>query len=433
MTPPPAASFGLKFWRGLGHLGGPAARLWLKRRIRRGKEDPARVGERFGEASLPRPKGPLVWIHAASVGESLTGLILAEALRERNPDLHVLITTVTVTAASMLESRAVPGVLHQYAPLDLPGGARRFLDHWRPDLGVWIESELWPTLILDAAGRGIPLILANARISARSASRWRRFAPGAAESLLGRFGAILAQTPEVSARFVGLGAPPRAVSTAGNLKSEAGPPPHDPAELKKMRKALAGRPVWLAASTHAGEEIVMAQAHKRLAEATPDLTLILAPRHPERGEAVAREVEAYGRRSQGDSPDQPGIYLADTLGEMGLWMRLAPVAVMGGSFTLPGGGHNPMEPASLGTAVVTGPLTHNAEADYARLTAAGGAMQIASAEKLTFAVSLLLADGAAEAKRMGAAAKEAAMESRGALAATLRAVESLAPEILKEG
>ncbi len=427
----PAASFGLKFWRGLGHVGGPAARLWLKRRVRQGKEDPARLEERFGAASLARPEGPLVWIHAASVGESLTGLVLAEALRERNPDIQVLITTVTTTAAAMLETRAVPGVSHQYAPLDLPGAARRFLDHWRPDLGIWIESELWPTLILEASDRGIPLILANARISARSASRWRRFAPGAAESLLGRFGAILAQTPEVAARFVGLGATPRTVSTAGNLKSEAGPPPHDPAELKKMRKALAGRPVWLAASTHAGEEAMMAAVQKRLAETAPDLTLILAPRHPERGEAAARDSGAYGRRSLGDLPDRPGIYLADTLGEMGLWMRLAPVAVMGGSFALPGGGHNPMEPASLGAAVVTGPLTHNAEADYARLTAAGGAMQIESAEKLTFAVSLLLAEGAAEAKRMGAAAKEAAMESRGALAATMRAAESLAPELLE--
>lgn len=429
----PQTSFALKLWRALGHAGGPAARLWLKRRAKQAKEDPARLEERFGQASLARPEGKLVWIHAASVGESLTGLILAEALRERDPELSILMTTVTVTAAQTLQGRAVPGVLHQYAPLDLPGPAKRFLDHWRPDCGIWIESELWPTLILEASNRGIPLILANARISARSAGRWRSFAPGAAAALLGRFGAILAQTPEGAARFVGLGAPPRAVSTAGNLKSEAGPPPHDPAELKILRKAVGGRPLWLAASTHAGEEPMMASAQKHLAESIPDLTLILAPRHPERGPAVAQEVGAYGRRSQGDLPDKPGIYLADTLGEMGLWMRLAPVAVMGGSFALPGGGHNPMEPASLGTAVVTGPLTHNADADYARLDSAGGAMRLSGPDKLTFAVSLLLKEEAAEAKRMGAAAKEAAMESRGALAASLRALTFVAPDLLAEG
>ncbi len=426
----PASSPGLTFWRLLGSMGGPAARLWLNRRVREGKEDPARLEERFGVASVARPKGPLVWLHAASVGESLVALTLAEALRERRPRLNILITTITVTGAETLAKRAVPGVIHQYAPLDLPKAARRFLDHWTPDLGIWVESELWPTLILEAGTRGIPLALANARISARSAGRWRRFAPGAAAAVLGRFGAILAQSPEGAGRFVGLGAPPRAVSTAGNLKSEAGPPPYDVAEWERMTKLLAGRPVWLAASTHAGEEPMIAAAQKRIAETIPDLTLILVPRHPERGEAVAQEVGASGRRSLGDLPDKPGIYVADTLGEMGLWMRLAPVAVMGGSFSLPGGGHNPIEPASLGVAVVTGPLTHNCEVDYARLAAAGGAMRISGTQELTLAVSLLLAEGGAEAKRMGAAARDSAMESRGAMAATLRAIGALAPKLL---
>lgn len=338
----------------------PFAPGLLARRAGRGKEDAARLGERLGRAAVDRPAGSLVWLHGVSVGESLSLLPLVTALRARRPDLALLVTSGTRTSAELLARRLPPGVIHQYAPVDAPGAVGRFLDHWRPSLGVFVESELWPNLILGARRRGVRLVLASARMTEASARGWAR-APGAARTLLSAFDLVLPQEAQTAQRLAGLGAE---IGPALNLKRVGDPLPCDEAELARLRAALAGRTVILASNTHPGEEPIIAAAARGL----PAL-LLVAPRHPERGPAVASELAAMGFRVARRSADDPltaetEVYLADTLGEMGLLYRLADVAVMGGSFVEGIGGHNPLEPARLGVPVVTGPHTFNADELY---------------------------------------------------------------------
>ncbi|MEO1686506.1 MAG: glycosyltransferase N-terminal domain-containing protein, partial [Pseudomonadota bacterium] len=405
---------------------GPLMPALLRRRAARGKEDPARLPERLGEASRPRPKGPLAWLHAASVGESLAVLPLIEALRAARPDLGTLLTTGTLTSARLIADRRPAGVIHQFAPVDGGAAPGRFLAHWRPDLAIWVESELWPALICRAADSDARLALVNARLSARSARGWAR-APGMAARLLSRFDAVLAQDGESAARLTALGA--RDVRAPGSLKAGAAPPPDRPQARAELARALAGRPCWLAASTHPGEEAAAAEAHR--AAAIPGLVALVAPRHPERGEAAAQALAAAGltvaRRSLGQmpGPDADAVVL-DTLGEMGAWYRLAPVAFIGGSFGSEGG-HNPHEPAALGCAILHGPRTANFADDYAALAAAGGARRTPDAPALGRAVAALLADPAARDAQV-AAARAALPDGRAALAETRDALLALLPE-----
>ncbi|MGM0586519.1 MAG: 3-deoxy-D-manno-octulosonic acid transferase, partial [Pseudomonadota bacterium] len=411
-------SAGLALWRLAGRAAGPLVPWLLARRARRGKEDPARMGERLGRPSRPRPEGPLVWVHAASVGEALSVLGLIRALREARPDIHVLMTTGTVTSARLMAERLPEGAFHQYAPVDLPGAVNGFLEHWRPDVGVWVESELWPGLVAGAAERGARLALVNARMSERSARGWR-WAPGLIRGLLGSFEAVLAQDAGAAMRLTRLGA--RDVRVTGSLKA-GGAPPDAPGARAELAAALAGRPVWLAASTHEGEEARVARAQAVAARACPGLLGLIAPRHPERGAAIAEALRAEGvavsRRGAGERPG-PGdeLHLLDTLGEMGAWLRLAPVTFLGGSL-VPAGGHNPHEPAALRSAILHGPHVENFAQDYAALAAAGGAREVAEAGALGAELARLLTDdaarhGMAEAARQalgdGAAALEAAM------------------------
>ena len=273
-------SLALAAYLATARAAGPLAPLLLRRRAARGKEDPARIDERLGRAGAPRPGGPLVWFHAASVGESLSALGLVQALRAERPDLTILVTTGTATSAALMAERLPPDVIHQYAPLDLGAAPARFLDHWRPDLAVWVESELWPALIEATAARGARLALVNARISERSAKGWRR-APGMIRRLLGRFDAILAQDRTAADRLARLGA--KDVRVAGSLKAGAAPPDR-PEAREAMAMALAGRPVWLAASTHEGEEAAAAEAHRLAARAHPGLLTLIAPRNLASGE-----------------------------------------------------------------------------------------------------------------------------------------------------
>ena len=389
-------------------LAAPLVHAWLAHRRRRGKEDSARFGERLGRPGLARPEGRLVWMHGVSVGESVSLLPLVDRLGEALPDVRVLITSSTVTSARLLRERLPAGVLHQFAPVDRPQAVRRFAAHWRPDLALWVESELWPNLILETAGRGTPMLLVNARMSERSAARWRR-APHLSRPLLGAFACVLAQSEADAARFRALGA--GNVAVRGNLKNDAPPLPADEAEVTALRQAVAGRPVLGAASTHEGEEEAVADAHAALSRRFPGLLTILAPRHPERADAVAALLEGRGlptaRRSTGAAVGpETAVYLVDTLGELGLVYRLASVAFVGGSLA-PHGGHNPLEPARLDCALVAGPHMENFAEACTALEGAGALDRVGDAGALADAVAALLADEDACARRRAAAGETA--------------------------
>ncbi len=398
----------------------------LKARARRGKEDAARLRERLGHASVARPAGPLVWIHAVSVGESLSVLPLVERLRERRPGATVLVTSGTVTSASLLAQRLPAGAIHQYAPLDTPGASRRFLDHWRPDMAIFVESEFWPNLILGAKARGGRLVLMSARVTEKTAKGWRR-ARGMATTVLTAFDLILPQDRATQQRLASWGVGGRLV----NLKYVGEPLACDEAELERLKAQIGDRPVVLAASTHPGEDALIASAFEAMPPLTPAPLLILAPRHPERGAEVAALLRGRGRvvaqRSAG-APIQADteVYLADTLGEMGLWFRLADVVVMGGSFVDGIGGHNPLEPARLGAPPLTGPFAFNFTDVYGEMLAEQAALLAERPEDLTRLVHGLLSDPA-RAKRTGATARAFARSRSAALDEAWAELEPLLP------
>ena len=384
------------FYRGITSLSAPFLRLYLHARQRRGKEDPARLPQRRGIADRARPDGPLIWLHGASVGESLSLLPLIAALRETYAELGILVTAGTRTATAMLTPRLPPGVIVQALPLDHPAWTARFLDHWRPDIALFAESEVWPNLLAQAQARGIVTGLVNARLSARSARRWR-LAKGLIRPLLARLDLCLAQDETQAARLRALGA--AGARAAGSLKRAAPPLPADPSSLAALQKAVAGRPLWLAASTHPGEEDAALDVHRRLAARRPGLLTVIAPRHPERGSELAADFSRRGltvaRRAEGTLPDAgTDVYLADTLGEMGVLYRLAEVVFLGGTLA-PKGGHNPLEPAHLGCALLIGPEIANIASVVAELAAADAVRRIADTADLAEAVDALLADEAA--------------------------------------
>jgi 3-deoxy-D-manno-octulosonic-acid transferase len=402
----------LALYRGVATVATPVVLLLLRKRQIRGREDPARLGERLGHAGLARPGGPLVWVHAASVGEALSALPLIDAIRTRWPGLTILMTTGTVTSARLMAERLPTGVIHQFAPVDLPAAVRRFLVHWRPALGIVIESELWPNLLRTARASGVELALVNGRISAKSYASWRRVRPIIAE-LLGLFSIVLAQSREDLRHLRALGA--RDAQRLGNLKFVAPPLAADPGELAELESALGTRPRWLAASTHPGEEELIAEAHTDLRARHPGLLTIVVPRHPDRGPDVAGLFAAHGvkvaRRSaaQPISPDTE-IYIGDTLGELGLWYRLADVVFVGGSL-VPKGGQNVLEPAKLNCAILTGPHTSNFLRVSKEMAEAGALRPVTGAADLAHAVDALLGDPDARRAMIAAAAKYAATEA----------------------
>ena len=395
--------------------------LLLRQRAARGKEDPARLGERLGRTQTPRPDGRLVWIHGASVGESLSALPLVERLQADGA--HVLITSGTVTSAVLLRKRLPPGALHQFVPLDTPGAVARFLDHWRPDIGLLVESDLWPNLILAAARRGVRLALVNARISARSAERWR-LARDSSAVLLGAFDLVLAQDEEIADRFRALGA--KDVRVVGSLKADAPPLPVDEAALAALRAEIGARPVLLAAQTHPGEDETLLPAHDQLRQRYPDLLTILVPRHPERGPDIVMlcGTRTAARRGAGERiTPETQVYIADTLGELGLFYRLAPFCFLGGTL-VPLGGHNPLEPAALSCAVLAGPHTASAVKAYDAILAAQGFGRVFNSADIAREAARLIADPDG-ARAAGAAAVQGAARLAGAVARTLQALKSL--------
>jgi 3-deoxy-D-manno-octulosonic-acid transferase len=365
----------------------------LAQRLAIGKEDADRLDERRGIASLDRPDGPLIWFHAASVGESLALLELIRRLTEERPEIHILVTTGTVTSANVMAQRLPDGAVHQYAPLDALPFVRRFLDHWRPDLAVWTESELWPALITETDARDIPMLLINARMSKASHDKWR-FLRGMAENLLRRFRHAHVQDDVTSAYLRRLGLPGRRLEVTGTLKEGAAALPYEESERERIASRLSGRPVWLAASTHEGEEKKVLEAHNLALRANPRLLLILVPRHADRGDAVAELLQSdgwsYVRRTAEELPDgDTQVYLADTMGELGLWYRVSPISFVGGSLE-PIGGHNPFEPAALGSAILHGPYVTNFVDIYQRLTEAKAARLISAPDSLAAAINDLM-------------------------------------------
>ncbi len=425
---PPPWRLELAMYQALTRLARPAAGVILELRARQGKEDPLRRKERFGTASLQRPAGALIWVHAASVGEANAVLPLIQGLRQRRPDATVLMTTGTVTSASFVASRQPVGVIHQYVPLDSPAFVARFLEHWRPDLGVLTEQEIWPNLVVEASSRGIPLALVNARMSDRSFARWQRRG-GLARALFSRFNLVTAQNASLAERFRELGAP--LVFDAGNLKIDAPPLPVSETFRSDLKQFLGNRPRLVAASTHAGEEVVLAKVHKQLAARISGFCSLIAPRHPERGNEIAAVIKASGLTVAQRSQGQPiradtDIYIADTIGELGTLYAIAPVAFIGGSL-IPHGGQNPIEAVRHGAAVITGPHWHNFPDAYKALLAAGGAIEVRTAEELATAVAELLTDDAALA-RSREHGEHALVELSGALERTLACLLPMIPE-----
>jgi 3-deoxy-D-manno-octulosonic-acid transferase len=366
----------------------------LARRLKRGKENPERIAERRGEPGVPRPPGPLVWVHGASVGEFLAVLPLVQRICAQG--FTVLMTTGTVTSAELAGKRLPVGALHQFIPLDMPRYITRFLDHWQPGLALFVESDLWPNLILAASARAIPLALVNGRISARSFDRWRRF-PRTIAALLRCFDICLVRSRDDEERFDALGAP--RVRITGNLKFDVPLLPVDEGKLAALSSATAGRRIVVAASTHPGEEAVIADAHRRLKTAHPDLLTIIAPRHPHRGAEVGDVAAAAhlrpALRSRGDVPgDDNDVYVFDTLGEMGLIYEIGPIVFMGGSL-VPHGGQNPIEAIKFGAAILHGPHVSNFADIYEDLGRCGGAVPVRDVGALTSQIGAWFHDGAA--------------------------------------
>lgn len=380
------------FYRGVAALTAPLVWRSVSRKLMRQGVPEARARERLGHATLPRPSGPLAWFHAASVGESLSVLTLAQMMRDLLPGLHVLITSGTASSAEILAKRMPEGMVHQFAPLDRPDALRRFLDHWHPDAGIFVESELWPQMLVEAQQAGVPLALVNARMSRASLKNWKRF-DHTARYLLGLFRVIRTQDRATLDGLLDIGADPAQVALGPNLKATAHPLPVDAEELARMRAAFPG-PLWLAASTHEGEEKQVIRAHLMALKSQPDLRLILVPRHPDRAEGIAGLLRDAGltvaQRSAGDDPGAAQVYLADTYGEMGLWYGLSDLVFLGGSLG-DAGGHNPYEPAQSGCAILTGPRLANFADVYAAFETAQAVEKVRDGKALGKAVTRLIA------------------------------------------
>lgn len=370
----------------------PFLPFYLGRRLAHGKEEAARLGERYGQAGRVRPDGLLIWIHGASVGETLSALPLLRRLAELNPAAHILVTSGTVTSARLLEKQLPPQAFHQFIPLDTPLYARRFLDHWKPDAVLWLESELWPNLLQQVKQRAIPAVLLNGRITAKSAARWNHpLLRNWISDILAAFPLLLAQSRDMADRYRQLGAVD--VRLAGNLKFTAPVLTGKATTLEGLKVALGERPRWVMASTHEGEEAIALAVHDRLKQRWSDLLTLIVPRHPQRAAEILAGMKGHhiAQRSQNQRIDSTTeIYLADTMGELGVFYRSAPLACVGGSFSGKGG-HNPIEAAQCGCAVLTGPDMSNFTDVAAEMTAAGALRRCADTEALAAEIETLLA------------------------------------------
>ncbi len=411
----------LSAYRLLGTAAYPFIGPYIAYRASRGKEERARRGERYGKTALARPLGPVVWAHAASVGESVAMTPLIE--RIAGIGVSVLMTTGTVTSARMVAEQLGDKVIHQYAPLDLQPAVNRFLDHWKPDLAIGCESEIWPATVLSLGARHIPHVLVNGRMSDRSFAAWKK-RQALAEALFENFAHVVAQSEMDGERFSALGARP--VTVSGNLKVDTAPPPGDPEALAELRRQIGGRRSWAAISTHDGEEEVAAEVHGLLSARYPGLLTVIVPRHPHRAAAIEAMLAQKGLKAAVRSRGEPitpemQVLLGDTIGEMGLYLQLTEIAFIGNSLTKQGG-HNPLEPAMMGVAVLTGPHVQNFRDSFARLIESGGARVVQDRDMLASAVGFLLGNPQ-QLRGMVAAGLETVKDMRGALDRTMAALE----------
>jgi 3-deoxy-D-manno-octulosonic-acid transferase len=411
----------LTLYRLLTRLAGPIIAIYLLKRKRAGKEDSARFKERFGYASLQRPNGQLVWIHAASVGEALSVIPLINKLAGLNNDINFLLTTGTTSSAKMVENRLAKNAFHQYVPIDTIGAVNRFLAHWQPNLALWVESEFWPNLVTKGA-KSCPVILINARISDSSYVKWQRYS-SLGKQILGCFSLCLAQSKQDADRLVVLGA--ANVKYEGNIKYDSPPLPFDLLAMDNMVKMIGKRTIWMAASTHPWEEKIIAQIHKNLKNQHPDLLTIIAPRHPKRAEEILNDIAPLGLNIAMRSKDEAitkdtDIYLADTLGELGLFYRLSPVVFIGGSL-VPRGGQNPLEAARLDCSIIFGPYMYNFTEIKAEFLDKNAAIVISDNESLQNAVEEFISDSDKQQK-LASAAMDVVKEKSGILDAFVREI-----------
>ena len=403
----------LTLYRYTTTIGAPLIAIFLKKRLNRGKEDAARFNERLGRPVTPRPEGHLVWMHGASIGESLSMLPAISEIISRANAPTVLVTTGTVTSARLMRERLPEGAIHQFVPVDRIPYVEGFLNHWKPDVAFWWESELWPNLVVETYRRKIPMVLVNARMSPPSFLRWQRW-ESLARRLLGCFKLVLAQSESDAERFKTLGAPD--VAQMGNMKFAVPALPCDEATLAEIRARTGLRPMWLAASTHQGEEEIAWQVHQKVSSTHPELLTIIVPRHPDRGPEIAEALRQQGAVVAMRSNSEPvtpetNIYLADTLGELGLFFRLSPIVFMGKSL-VPAGGQNTIEPARLGAAIIIGPHYWNFDEITRAMAAAGGLEIVADAEALAVAVGRDLSEPKQAQARAGAAYEYVIRESK---------------------
>ena len=369
----------------------PLISVWLRVRLLKGKENKDRFRERFGFTKVMRPKGTLVWMHAASVGETNSVLLLIEQLQARFPDIHILLTTGTVTSAKLIEKKNPKNIIHQFVPVDTPEATNRFLRHWRPDIGFWVESELWPNLVMNAKARGCFMIIINGRMSVQSYNSWQKHALLMIYDMLNCFELVFAQSDEDGQRFRALGA--KDVRSVGNLKFDALPLACNEADLFSLQQTIGGRPTWLAASTHANEEEQLVKTHLTLAGTHTNLLTIIVPRHPERGTEISGILAAHGKvalRSRGDKiTPETKFYVADTLGELGLFYRLSEIVFMGGSL-ITHGGQNPLEAARLRCSILTGIHTENFADIYSEMEKLSLCIRVQNTTDLATQISKLM-------------------------------------------
>ena len=363
-------------------------------RKKRGLEDKNRIRERLGNPSAERPKGKLIWLHAASIGESLLALTLIERFSNKYPELNFLLTTNTVTSGNLVSSKRLKNVIHQYLPYDFLAGINSFLNHWNPSILLVIESEFWPTLITEVHRRKIPLLSINSRVSNRSFLRWKRY-PKLVQALMNKFDLFLVQSTEFRSRFADLGVTEDKLIVTGQIKKESKPLYVDKKQLKELKYYFRNKQIWIAASTHEGEEDIIAKANNNLLDRLGNnILLIIAPRYPDRGKEIRNLLNSLGLnsvlRSEGKLPgEKDQVYIADTMGELGLWYKLANVCFVGGSL-IQSGGHNPYEPALLGCPIIHGKYFENFTEPYNKLAELGGAQVVSTSEELSNAVEIAL-------------------------------------------
>jgi 3-deoxy-D-manno-octulosonic-acid transferase len=414
----------LKAYRLLGAGVYPFIGSYVRWRASKGKEDRERRRERYGVASVERPHGPVVWAHAVSVGETAAVAPLLESLVDDG--LTVVLTTGTVTSAKLVSDRLGNKLIHQYVPLDLQPAVSKFLNHWKPDLAIIAESEIWPMTILELGARRIPQVIVNGRLSDRSFQSWLKRI-SLAEALMENLSHVVAQSDVDGERFLDLGARP--VTISGNLKADSPPLPDKPDDRARLNNEIGDRPRWAAISTHNGEEIIAANVHQALIDRIPGLLTIIVPRHPDRCAEIKTTLRAKGLhvalRSTGEAiTPETDIYLCDTIGEMGVFLRLVEVVFVGNSMT-GSGGQNPLEPAMLGTAIVSGRNVQNFRESYQKLLKSGGAGLVADANALVNAIGRLLTDK----QRRDAMAEAAFTTVNSMQGALLRTRQALAPHI----